>query len=273
MRLMSHEDLINSLSAPATGKSYAKPDRRCIVILFTPYAANKYLADMLTKDGRFGYPSEYFNHDVIKFLLPDLRPATVGDYLNAVETVKASPQGVFSILITMGDIRRFETLDFFDRYKDATFVSLRRRNIVEQAIALFLSLKPELADNALKREYPDGDYSTVLERLLESGDVLREIKDWCAHILNYEMSAELEIAKRSIAVDRILYEELIGNPARVLDQFYALLDLERVGGDAELICDDDAHNFLNVHLQQSFLAGFPDFVRRVHAIRPPLVLT
>jgi LPS sulfotransferase NodH len=260
MRIASHQELIAGLGA---GRDYPPPERRVLLVLFTPCAGNFYLADILTREQRFGEPAEYFNHDTIRALMPAVGAASEADYLSAIETTRASPDGVFSMLITMGDIERFERLDIFARYHAAGMVYLRRRNLLEQAVDLYLALRPEACAEALADD-------AAAERLVAEPAAPAEIRDWCAHILRYELSAEVEIARRGLAPVRILHEDLAADPAAVLDRFYALIGAARgAGGPPPMGSGGLALAYLSAALQQCVLTEQADFLTRVYALRPP----
>jgi LPS sulfotransferase NodH len=261
MRLATHQERLESLIPATAAKTYERPDRRCAVIIFTPRSGSSWLSELLSSTGVFGYPNEHAQHFLLEHNTKFFA-RTETDYLNAFEQEVATPNKVFSIEITWGDIERFGTIDFLDRYAGATFYVLRRNDIIAQAVSIHLAVS-----TGLFHKTGAGEIRITPE---ESPEVFASIRRWVVHLVNYEYNTEMQLACRGINPVRFSYEDIVIDSRRVVAKILSAMEIENVkppSSTFQRVSSPDS-----ARLAASFKSQNADFVSKVMRLRPSIWL-
>jgi LPS sulfotransferase NodH len=253
----THQEILADLVPESDAKTYSRPERKLAVIIFTPRSGSSWLGDLLTATGVFGLPDEYANQTLLcEHVSKFARTET--DYLNAMEQECASANGIFSIQATWGDISLFGTIDFFERYQNARYFCLRRRDIISQAISLHLAVETGLFHRVGSDE--------VRIEYTPSQCPVQSIKRWCVHILNFECMIEGQFIVRGINPMRLFYEELVEAPEQTVQRILTTLDLSSGAPTSNY---KKLSSEKNDQLKAEFLKTEADFVRALYRLRPP----
>jgi LPS sulfotransferase NodH len=264
MDSISNEECLRRLVPEPDARSYPRPaPNRGALLIFTPRSGSSWLCDLLTSTGAFGNPQEWLNQDLLKFSAPRYLSRSEEDHLNAVETFTATPNGRYCIAATWGQILHCAT-DILARYHAADTIILRRRNILRQAISLYVATTTGhfhdfQSDDGLKEE----------PSLAWSDGTPGEIARWWGHILNYECLCEVQFAIRKLTPLRLYYEDLVEAPHRDLKR---ILDYCNVSANLEAVRSTRASGGSAVKrmLEQRFMDEHGDMVAAFAALRPPL---
>jgi LPS sulfotransferase NodH len=138
---------LESLVDPQAARTWPRPDRRRLLILFTPRSGSSWFGDLLRSTRALGNPEEFLNQDVNAEVVRQFGARTEIDYLNALETKTASLNGVFSMEVVWGHVELCE-IDLLGYYADGRFAYLRRKDILAQAISLLLATESGVFHNA-----------------------------------------------------------------------------------------------------------------------------
>ncbi len=260
MRLLSNENILQALVSEETAKSYPRPNHDGALLVFTPRSGSSWLSDLLRSTGLVGDPQEYLNQDLLPIATQRFPARTETDYLNAVETLSASPDGQYCIAATWGQIDLCAH-DLLARYQDRTIIYLRRRDILAQAVSLYLAV----TSGRFHVRGPDVDPS-ITEW---SADVASTIARWWAHILNYECLTDIQFAVRDIVPLRLYYEDIVmdahGTVRRILDACGVSDEPTDIGTWRSAVGNDD-----NRKLQACFMAEHGALAAMLNRCRPPL---
>ncbi len=259
---------LESLIGPQAARTWPRPDRRRLVILFTPRSGSSWFGDLVGSTKVLGNPNEFLNQDVNADVVRQFGARTEPDFLNALETETASGNGVFSMEVIWGHIELCE-IDLLNYYNGAHFAYLRRKDILAQAISLLLATETGLFHN------PTGDASTsasqIAERLVSAEATFAAIRRWWGHLQNYECLTEVQLAIRGIRPLRLYYEYLAADPpgtvARVLD----LCGIQREAAEEPRSSYKPVRSELNDELARLFRIREAEFVSIMDSFRPKLV--
>lgn len=265
MKRQSNQQILESLVKPEEAQTFERPkDRRHAIIIFTPRSGSSWLADLLIKTGKFGSPNEFVNN-AFWHLVP-FKVRTERDFLHAIETRSSTPNKVFCLEATWGHIERFETLNFFEHYRDAIFFHLRRRDIIMQAISCMIATETGLFHRVGNEVNAIGEVKNI--EILSHPRLLPLIRQWCAHLLYSEWMTEYSLLNNRREAIRIYYEDLVASP----DDFVRSM-LMTVG---EVPTGPVVSNFRKLgdatseKIKERFLNEEPDFIAQLERLRAPL---
>jgi LPS sulfotransferase NodH len=259
---------LEGLVDPKAARAWPRPNRRRLLILFTPRSGSSWFGDLLRSTGALGNPEEFLNQDINAEVVRRFGARTEIDYLNAVEANTATPNGVFSMEVIWGHIELCE-IDLLGYYRDAHFVYLRRKDILAQAISLLLATQSGVFHNA--GDGPSRSQADVAERLVSVEVTLAAIRSWWGHLLNYECLAEVQLAIRGIRPLRLYYEDIVGDPAGTVARVLAHCGVSQEGANPPNSAHQPVRGALNDELAQLFRTREAEFVRIMDSFRPPLV--
>jgi len=267
--------LVASLPAGAIAARYDKSNHvRPIVVLMTPRSGSSWLADVMAKTGRLGAPEEYASYFFLPQANAKLCAAEEIEYLNGLLSRRGTPNGIFSMNIAWGDIERFSTIDFFEYFSGASFVYLRRRSLLNQAISLMLAVNTGVFHLRDGRAVGSDHYSKVkargLSRAPSDAGVQTDVMKWAAHIVNYECQLELQLAIRGIKPLRIYYEDLPETMQRVIRNIAATAGVRVDDVTTTASSLSRTRTALNEEIREAFMPARPEFGVVMGALRPPL---
>lgn len=259
---------LESLVEPKAARTWPRPDRRRLIILFTPRSGSSWFGDLLRSTRALGDPEEYLNQDINAEVARRFGGRTEIDYLNAVETNTATRNGVFSMEVIWGHVELCE-IDLLGYYNDARFVYLRRKDILAQAISLLLATQSGVFHNA--GDEPLRSQPDIAERLVSVEATFATIRSWWGHLMNYECLAEVQLAIRGIHPLRLYYEDIVGDPAGTVARVFALCDVSQQDANPPSSAHKPVRSALNDQLARLFRTRQAEFVRTMDSFRPPLV--
>jgi len=246
--------------------------RKCLVIVFTPRSGSTWLGDLLTKQGTVGFPEEYLNADCLPATNVELHADRELDYLNGLLATRSTPNGIFSIETCWGDIVRFSSVDFFEYFKEAQFIHLRRRDVLSQAISLLAATESgvfHLRDGTVQgpvRSTPRKDPQEIL--VTDQASTFAKLRKWIAHIINFECATELQFAVRGIEPTRLYYEDMLENIESVVRKIVGLMEAGLAKTPASSFSRTSSPEALNV--TGRFIEHHREFLLKATSIRPPL---
>lgn len=193
------------------------------MICSTPRSGSTLLGDMLTTTGVAGVPMEYFNDvNIEAFFERQKRQMGLDDYLNAIQGLRTTANGVFgfkahfgqvtSALRTAGILDPAPFLNLFDR-----FIIIKRRNKLGQAISWnkalqtgrWSSLHNHVDAPALPVKFDPEKISKCLER------IMRGEREW-----------EETLQKLGREYHTIEYEALVEQPIERIADILTFLGIE-----------------------------------------------
>lgn len=110
--------------------------RSVLMIASSQRSGSSLLGHYLAATGKFGVPFEYFNQGNFARWKERFEVETFIDLLDAVEPLRTSSNGIFSIKCHYDQLRALGSIaDLLARYGDCRFVRIRRRDLVAQAVS------------------------------------------------------------------------------------------------------------------------------------------
>jgi LPS sulfotransferase NodH len=110
--------------------------RSALVIASSQRSGSSLLGHYLAATGKFGVPLEYFNVPNLRQWRQRFGVDTFTDLLDAVEPLRTSENGIFSLKCHYFQLRAIGSIpDLITRYGDCRFVRIRRRDLVAQAVS------------------------------------------------------------------------------------------------------------------------------------------
>lgn len=185
---------------------------RICVIAMLPRTGSTALCSLLEQTGLVGVPDEYLNprgvlqHVALRYRTPDLRT-----YLDTLLRERQSRDGLFSLKVTILDVRPM--LGFVRELlgEDVRFVYLRRNDVVAQAVSLYIAEVSGVWHRDAQGE-PYRVRPTEVEPAFDRAAILRRMDE----ILEYQKQWERMFAHCGITPLRVTYEEFVEDPKRVV---------------------------------------------------------
>lgn len=235
--------------------------------MFTPRSGSSWFGDLLRSTGRLGTPDEFLNQDTNSEVVRRFAARTEANYLNAVETATATPNGVFSMELIWGHVELAEP-DLLGYYHDAHFVYMRRKDILAQAISLLLATETGVFHNP--GGAPAAANSLPSKILVSPDKTFAGIRKWWGHLLNYECLTEVQFAIRGINPLRLYYEEITEDPVDAVNRVLDHCGVDRNPAATPISSYRPVRGEVNAELSRMFRANQGHFIRKVEALRPPL---
>lgn len=264
---MTNRQHLEQLVSESEARRWARPECHRLFILFTPRSGSSWFGDLLGSTKVLGNPDEYLNQDTNIEVVRRFQTRTEIDYLNAIETVTRSGNNVFSMEAIWGHLERSE-FDLIGYYHDAAFIYLRRKDILAQAISLFLATETGLFHNPTGQA---GVSNAIAERLVAPEKAFRAIRRWWGHLQNYECLADIQFAIRGIRPLRLYYEDLLTDPSAVVGRVMAHAGVDPASGSPAHSAYKPVRSEINEELARLFRREEAEFVETVEAFRPPLL--
>jgi LPS sulfotransferase NodH len=270
MKMVTVSDDLARLRGEDPGRRWARgQDKGSLVVLFTPRSGSTWLGKLLEETGVLGFPEEYLNPAMIADANRDISAAGEYDFMCGCAASRTTENGFFSIQATWGEIERLEAVDFFEFFKNAKFVWLRRQDVVDEAISLLVATET----GQFHRRSAAMDAKVTAEMVLNSlapEEIGSKLINWIAHIVSYEAMTEIQIVTRNIAPYRLFYEDLEKSPAfhvAEIKQLCGVEDERKKQVDAVLKNVQTGRD----ELRDLFIKSHRASLRALEAIRPPLV--
>lgn len=195
-----------------------KPLSQRYAICLIPRSGSTYLAHLLRDTGAFGNPNEWLAVGLAEDLARRTGAADWDTLLRRTLAMHASPNGVSGIELALAHIvwgrqatGRKQVLDRTMRY-----FYLRRRNIVRQAISMFMAHQSGI----LHSFQLDQETQSARDQVSYNA---ASIRGWVKFLQDEEMRWEREFGALGIEPVRLYYEDVIARPERVIRLFAHLL--------------------------------------------------
>lgn len=187
-------------------------------VAMTPRSGSSYLMDLFQKTNKLAEPGEYLNPGFVPDIATSLQVNNLVDYWIKLIRRKGS-ENIFGVKVSYFHfIPLIETgLDelFF---KNNKIILLQRKNIVEQAISLYLATQSNI-------------FHTNIEHSEEKWKLLEEIKyseqgirDWIEHIHLQELGWEKYLVNKEYLP--LWYEDILADPKMCVKKTLDFLALE-----------------------------------------------
>ena len=191
-----------------------QPATRGYAICTSPRSGSNLLCQYLASTGVLGYPLEYFNAVGRRLLgYPDF-PDTPERQIDWILSTGATPNGIFGLKILPVQFDKVATsIRWTQLLPNVQFVLLERRDRLGQAISAHRAEQTQQwrASLAAQRE-ATYDSGQIYERLVA---LARDYARWSVYF-----------ARNGIAPTVIVYEDLVADPQRAVDQVARLFGLE-----------------------------------------------
>jgi LPS sulfotransferase NodH len=267
MILRTNRQHLETLIPQGLAKKWPRPDCKRIFILFTPRSGSSWFGDLLRSTKALGQPDEYLNQETNIEVVRRVGARTETDFLNAIETITASGNKVFSIEVAWGHVELCE-FDLLGYYSGAHFIYLRRRDILAQAVSLTLATSTGIYHN------PSGSAGhrpdELAKRFASREETFSAIRRWWCHLMNYECSAEVQLLLRGIRPMRIYYEDIVADPMGAVGRVREFCGVPPTIGGPPSSNYTPVSSELNVELAKLFSQEQDEFAASMNAFRPPL---
>jgi len=199
------------------------------LICILPRSGSTYLTHLLRDNRHYGYPNEWFNYDSIKAIISQNDLYGFNDYLEYIWRENSSPEGIFGVQLSYPQYRCLNEIIPLEGVLGDGFkwFFLRRKNIVQQAISLYIA-----HNTGVYHWYcfdPDKDSRSLADIPYDNARITRFIEE----ILDHERKFERVFTERGVEPVRLYYEELVDNAASIMQIFR-----EELGVDRGLLAND-----------------------------------
>lgn len=265
MRLTTIEEELRKLVSAKRAQKYERTNRKRIVVIFTPRSGSTWLSDLMAKTEVLGYADEVFYPPLFGITTKTVKARTELDYVNGAEAAWASGNNIFSVKVSMGDILRFSTMSFFQHFAGASFIHLRRSDLIAQAVSLFLAV-----ESGTFHARTDAVQTKFDPKTIDRTKMINGIKLWACHILNYECLAEIEFLRYNIRPLRLIYEDIVWDPRgtiQMICKYSAVKDAPNFSREPSFQRIGDE---FNDEVVSTFRKQELEFIGKLEALRPPI---
>lgn len=234
--------------------------RLSYVILFMPRSGSTFLTHTLRHAGILGDPDEWFNYDrdaVARLAAVEDGVDSLYSYISWVRRTATSPNGVFGLEISVPQLQYLTALVPLDHVvgSHARWFLLRRRNLVAQAISLYIA-------NSTGRfhSYQDAPADPVYDA--------EEIETAAAQIVQWEHAAVEFFQARALWPVALFYDDIF-DEAKTVALFRNVLqpDGEHTSGVNPIM---KVGTSLNASWEARFRSERAQRLAELTAQRPPL---
>lgn len=185
------------------------------MICTTPRSGSNYLSQVLESTGVLGRPREYFNGPARRVLDDPAYPDDVEAQIERVLNDGATANGVYALKLFPDQFRQASArVRVVERLPNLSFVRLRRRDILGQAISWARALQTE--------QYR----STQTAKSAAAYDA-RLIIQCIVEIARFEAAWDIYFARLTASPLALDYETVAADPARVAQALAAQLHLDQ----------------------------------------------
>lgn len=248
-------------------RAWPRPERKRIFILFTPRSGSSWFGDLLRSTKVMGQPDEFLNQETNAEVVRQVGARTEPDYINAIETIASSGNGVFSIEAVWGHVE-LSDIDLLGYFEGAHFVYLRRRDILAQAVSLALATSTGVFHD------PDGAVESRSgappTKIASPETTFAAVQRWWGHLINYECLAEVQIILRGIRPLRLYYEDLVADPPAIVRQTREFCGIQPESGMPPSSTFKPVRSAANAELADLFIRNNREFADQMTSFRPLL---
>jgi len=189
-----------------------------LVILFTPRSGSTWLTGLLKKTQKLGHPAEWFNFRLVNEHCAGIKyyPESLGDYVSAIRSQRASDNGVFSVEISEEHLVHLQAEgELNDLFPAARYCFLYREGVVAQAISLYLAVQSGFfnsSQSANRKHQPDYDAQKILY--------------WVKNVVDQENLLLDYLKAANIKAHFITYESLSDNPLETVKALLGYMEEE-----------------------------------------------
>jgi LPS sulfotransferase NodH len=183
------------------------------MICTTPRSGSNYLGQIFESTGVLGRPREYFNGPARRVLDDLAYPDDVEAQIERVLTDGATANGVYALKLFPDQFRQASArVRVVERLPNLSFVRLRRRDILGQAISWSRALQTEqYRSTQTVKGAATYDARLIIQRIVE--------------IARFEAAWDIYFARLSANPLRLEYETVVSDPAAAAQALAAQLQL------------------------------------------------
>jgi LPS sulfotransferase NodH len=222
--------------------------RRPILMVFTNRCGSTFIAAKLSEAGYVGPPTahrnfEFFNADILIPWCRDRGIASLDAYLRAIAAEYAAPAGTFFSKISVDQLIWLTRCGVIGTLLPAPiFIHVVRRDVIAQAISLVIAVQT-------------GEWTSLHQKNPVTPDFMpRAILNVAKDIRIQEAHADLYFSLTGAAVMRIVYEDAVADPTRIVAGFTAMAPIPPVPVNQPTLPVERQRGALNAEWERRFRA-------------------
>jgi trehalose 2-sulfotransferase len=239
--ISSHERVQREIFGPQMVES-SGPTIRCVVIAFVNRSGSNYLGELLNSTGRFAGFGEYLNDFDMRQLASSIGTTSFGDYLRRLERDTAKGGQTWGLKAGWMQLLMLLRTRAVPNVLAPTLVCIKRRDVIGQAISLFIAERTGQwkSTASLLKAKVDYDGSAILAHMRS--------------IMHSYAQLETAVALSGLPCLKVQYEDLLDNPQNVITGLTEKIIGHGFAPDIGAVRTDVQRNELNYSLKQSFMA-------------------
>lgn len=188
--------------------------KRAVIIASSQRCGSSLLGHTLGATGGFGVPLEYFNQQNLSHWKTRFGTGNVAALLDHVEQLRTTPNGIFTIKCHYFQLNEVGSIkNLFLRYEDCRFVSIKRQDVLAQAISRTIAMQTGVWFSGQKtKRAPQYDGIQIAENLRT---LLRQRMQW-----------DMAFAMTGMKPLEVFYEDLIADPIGTTMRIAAYCDVD-----------------------------------------------
>ncbi len=199
-------------------------------MLITPRSGSTFLTHALSKTKRVGIPQEWFNHDSLHKVIAGSGAPDIRTYIDFLLRSKKTENGIFGVQFSWPQWKTLsDAIDFQEHVKKTIiWFSLRRRNVVAQAVSLHMAVETGIFHSYQLQS--DGDEKFEAVKYSRT-----KIKNFVKTLVDQESAIERYFVQHNIVAVNLFYEDVIGSERAAIDLFRNVLRVRYNPTAADLI--------------------------------------
>ena len=237
-------------------------------ILITPRSGSTFLTHALSKTKRIGTPQEWFNKDSLPKIITGSGATDLHTYIDFLLRSKKTDNGVFGVQFSWPQFNMLTSaIDFQEHVKKPIiWFSLRRRNVVAQAVSLHMAVETGIFHSYELRSGDGGKFEAVSYSRTK-------IKNFLKTLVDQESAIERYFAQHNIAPVEMFYEDVTRSERAAIDLFRNVLRVRYSPAAADLKNPiSRVSTDINVQFEKRFRTEEHAFLEELVQYRPKVWL-
>jgi len=204
-------------------EEYSVTYNKAYMIAMTPRCGSSYLTDLLTNLKNFGRPGEFLPYEHIKIALTNLKKEcpSVQNHFSWVIN-QTTTNGIFGQKASYYQTAPFLEWNGENLFKylfpNTKFIYMLRRNIIKQAISLYIATESHLFHTNIKHD----EITLRKKELIKYSN--EKILHWILHIYDQEIKWENYFSQENIIPLQFYYEDFIKSKELYLSKLLKFID-------------------------------------------------
>jgi LPS sulfotransferase NodH len=237
------------------------------VILITPRSGSTFLTHALAQTNVLGNPNEWFNHDSVLLIAKEHGLTDIDKYSNFIIRQKKSANGVFGVELSWPQFNFLNQIASLSDYlgPEIVWFSLRRRNLVGQAISLMIANQTGIfhsyqTDGKPSRPGPTPIYDATA---LRAASIM---------LVQQELAIQDHFRKISVKPIELFHEDIVGDEIGVIRLFSNALRVPLPAGwKPRQNPIRPVTTPANAEFEQRFRSEEREFLEALKKRRPPIM--